>query len=212
MLKSVQTILHPPELKGKERRRYWLAVGGWFGCLIGLLGIFFSIFFAFLYILEKIFGEPFLNELHAAWFLIPMCAGGIVTIILSDRLWSHLFIKSGYLTDAAAIRILSNRAPTQTSERRHRWLGQAVLLFIYGTFGLIAVWHRQWWVLVIVVPLALWGVFLIRNAWKEADQMLKGGPIPSASEERIRYIEKVIDERRPRDDDNGNQNTQTRLK
>jgi hypothetical protein len=66
----------------------------------------------------------------------------------------------------------------------------------------MAVWGGQWWVLVIVVPLAVWGVFLIRNAWKDADSMLAGGPIPPESEERMRYIEKVLDERRHRESEN----------
>ena len=122
-------------------------------------------------------------------------AVGLGSVIGGDRLWSRLFIQSGYLSDAAAIRILSNRAPTQTSERRHRWLGQAILLIVYGGMGVVAIMSKQWWALIIVIPLGVWGVFLIRNAWKEADVMLKGGAIPPASEERIRYIEKVLDDR-----------------
>lgn len=196
MLRSVQAILHPPELKGPERRRYWVAVVGWFGCMLGMLCVFFLLYFGVFYLLERAFGQSFLNNLNAGWVLVPMGAGGVITIQLSDHVWYRLFVLSGYLSDAATIRILSNRAPTQVSERRHRWIGPAVLLLIYGTFGTISVMHRQWWVLVIVVPLALWGVFLIRNAWKEVDTMLQGGPIPAASEERIEYIEKVLEERR----------------
>lgn len=197
MLKGVETVLHPPELKGKDRRRYWLAVGGWFGLLVGILTGLLVGFYLVLAPIEKSFPNLPFKEI--------VLIGGIAIVIggaiLSDRLWSRLFIQSGYLSDAAAIRILSNRAPTRTSERGHRWLGQAALLIIYGTLAVMAVMAKQWWVLIVVVPLASWGIFLIRNAWKEADQMLAGGAIPSASEERIRYIEKVLDERGQRDDE-----------
>jgi hypothetical protein len=169
-------------------------------CAGGLVGIF-------VYLCQWLLGEAFV-DFYAKWIiLIPFIILIPITIYLSDRLWSRLFIQSGYLSDAATIRILSNRAPTRTSERRHRWLGQAVLLFIYGTLGFMAVMARQWWVLVIVIPLALWGVFLIRTAWKEADQMLKGGAIPPASEERIRYIENVLHQRNPREGDDGGGDT-----
>lgn len=191
MLKSLEIILHPPELKGKDRRRYWLAVGGWFLLLILTLVALFCMLYGVMMVLE-----PYLQGMPIKeTVLVLVIVVGVGGVILSDRLWSRIFIQSGYLSDAAAIRILSNRAPTQTSERRHRWLGQAVLLIIYGTFGFMAVMGKQWWVLVIVVPLAIWGVFMIRNAWKEADVMLEGGAIPPASEERIQYIEKVLDDR-----------------
>lgn len=197
MLKSVHTILHPPELKGRERRRYWLAVTGWFvSTVLGGVGtaIPYIIFLAW----SETNAPRIIEFIDQNQILVPI---GIILLFIGgcfagNYIWYRLFILSGYLSDAAAIRILSNRAPTKTSERRHRWLGQVVLLFIYGTFGLIAVWHRQWWVLAIVVPLVIWGVVLIRNAWKEADAMLEGGSIPSDSEERIQYIEKVLEVRR----------------
>lgn len=197
MLKSVQTILHPPELKDKDRRRYWLAVVGWFVCLMFTLLVFFTILYALMVAVERYLPEITKTKEFVGALLIVV---GVSGIILSDRLWSRLFIHSGYLSDAAAIRILSNRAPTHKSERRHRWLGHALMLVIYGGMGIWAVLGRQWWMLVIVVPLGIWGVFLIRNAWKEADRMLAGGPIPSASEERIDYIEQVLDKRRQRND------------
>lgn len=193
MLKSVQAILHPPELKGRERRRYWLAVAGWLAITLSLLLVMGGGLLGIVWLCELVWGAAYRQYEELA--LLGLLIGGVVSVIYGDRLWYRLFIRSGYLSDAATIRLLSNRAPTRVSERRHRWLGQAWLLAIYGIFGFIAVWHEQWWVLVIVVPLAIWGVFLIRNAWKEADDMLKGGTIPPAAEERMRYIEKVLDDR-----------------
>lgn len=177
-----------------------MAVGGWFALIPTLLGIGFAVFgFGVITLAEHFPVVKQFVDRDENLLLIAGIAIIVVGVIGGDRLWSRLFIQSGYLSDAAAIRILSNRAPTRTSERGHRWLGQAMLIVIYGTLGFMAVMSKQWWILVIVVPLAIWGVFLIRNAWKEADQMLAGGAIPPASEERIRYIEKVLIERGQRD-------------
>lgn len=199
-LKFVQAILHPPELKGKDRRQYWLAVTGWLLLMVIMLLGVGSVVGIVVYSTQWLLGEAFVQS-HAQWIiLIPFITLIPIAIIFSDRLWTRLFIHSGYLSDAATIRLLSNRAPTRRSERRHRWLGHALMLAIYGGMGVWAVLGRQWWMLFIVVPLGAWGIFLIRNAWKESDRMLEGGPIPPASEERMDYIEKVLDKRRQRND------------
>ena len=195
MLKPVQAILHPPELKGKDRRRYWLAVVAWLFFMMMSLVLAGAAVGGIGYAIQSYYGEAFLNSYAVGILLVPFVIAIPIAILLSDNIWSHLFIHSGYLSDAATIRILSNRAPTRKSERRHRWFGQALMLVIYGGVGIWAILSEQWWMLVIVVPLGVWGIFLIRNAWKDADRMLEGGPIPPASEERIDYIEKVLDKR-----------------
>jgi hypothetical protein len=200
-LESVDAILHPPELKGRERLRYWLAVSAFLPIAATLLLLTGGGVVLVLWSLETSLGEEAVAP-YVEFFMFSILVCGLMSVFLGDRLWTRLFLKSGYLSDAAAIRILSNRAPTRKGERRHRWLGQAILLLIYGILGGMAVWGGQWWVLVIVVPLAVWGVFLIRNAWKDVDSMLAGGPIPPESEERMRYIEKVLDERRHRESEN----------
>jgi hypothetical protein len=194
MRRPLQEILHPAELKSGDRRRYWLAVAAWFGLQVGVLCAWGGVLLLMVWLIESRIGPEKLLPYEDA-LLIAVLVSIIVGAILTDYLWYRFFIRSGYLSDAAAIRLLSNRAPTLHGERRHRWLGQAVLLLIYGVLGFMAIMARQWWVLVMVAPLAVWGVFLIRNSWKETDAMLAGGPVPSASRERIEYIQKALEER-----------------
>lgn len=162
--------------------------------VLSLLGLMGGAILFLLWRFESYFESPAFKPYEDVLLIVGI-AIVIGSVIGGDRLWFRLFIQSGYLSDAATIRILSNRAPTKTGERRHRWLGQVILLIVYGVMGVVAIMAKQWWALIIVIPLGVWGVFLIRNAWKDADVMLKGGAIPPASEERIHYIEKVLDER-----------------
>lgn len=194
MRRSVDIILHPPELNGKERWRYWLSVTAWLILMLVSISLLNGLTYFGLWALIKAYGEGAVSAYEVIILIIGIL-NVIIGVVVGDRIWSRLFIQSGYLPDSATIRILSNRAPTQTSERRHRWLGQAILLLVYGGMGVAAAMAKQWWALIVVIPLGVWGVFLMRNAWKESDAMLKGGAIPPASEERIRYIEKVLDDR-----------------
>ncbi|MCL5059794.1 MAG: hypothetical protein M1449_04330 [Candidatus Thermoplasmatota archaeon] len=201
MLKSVQTILHPPELKGRERRRYWIAVGGWFAVILGLLSILGSALLLVVGWLEGHFGTAALSP-YGSLILACVLIIGVASVLGGDRLWLRLFILSGYLSDAATIRLMSNRAPSAVSERRHRWLGPALLIVIYGMVGFMGFMARQWWVLFVALPLLVWGLYLIRNAWKQADEMLSGGAIPPESEDRIGQIEQVLEARRKKGQEN----------
>jgi len=120
----------------------------------------------------------------------------IVSVLGGDRLWLRIFIQSGYLNDAATIRLMSNRAPTGRGERVHRWFGPLLLLAIYGALSFAGVMARQWWMLFLALPLLVWGLLLMHTARKQADEMLAGGPIPPESEERIQQIEQVLETRR----------------
>lgn len=195
MLKSVHTILHPQELKGREHRRYWIAVLGWFVVMLGLLAVLGGALLVVVWGLEERFGTAALAPYESLIFGsgIVIC---IVGVLGGDRLWLHLFINSGYLSDATTIRLMSNRAPTERGERVHRWLGPSLLLAIYGTLAIMAVMAHQWWVLFVALPLLIWGLLLMHMARKQADEMLAGGYVPPDSEERIQQIEQVLDARR----------------
>lgn len=195
MLKSVDFILHPPELRGRDRWRYWLSAIAWLVIIVSCMTALNGLLYLIAWMLIEIYGEEGVSK-YEELFLVVGIINVIIGVLGGDRIWSRLFIQTGYLSDAATIRVLSNRAPTITGERRHRWLGQAILLVVYVGIGIAAMMAKQWWLLIIVVPLGVWGIFLVRSAWKDAENMLSGGPIPPASEERIEYIEKVLDERR----------------
>lgn len=194
-LQSLNAILHPSELKGRDRRRYWVAVATWLVLVLALFALFSAVLILGTWLLISAFGEEIFKP-YEHLFLVAIIVNGVAGVFLGDRVWLYLFIKCDYLSDAALIRILSNRAPTRKDERRQRWIGQVVLLLIYGTLGVMAIVSGQWWVLVFAVPLAIWGVVWLLKEWSETENVLAGGPMRPESEERIRYIDEILDERR----------------
>lgn len=192
---SVDQILAPAELNGRDLRRYWLAVCGWFGFVLsGFLLVAASIVLL-AYYLETLFPvstlQPYLGPamgLSAILAVAAICAG--------HHLWFLLFIRSNYLSDSAAIRILSNRAPTLSAESWRFRIGQILLIVIYGGFGVLAAHNGLWWILVIAAPLMLWGLVALRTNRKDVARMLAGGSVASGYAERISFITKVLDERR----------------
>lgn len=194
MLKSVQTILHPPELSRRDRRRYWIAVGGWFLVVLGLLGALGGMQLIVVWWLERRFGIAVLAAYDSVMLIFGLTIV-IVSVLGGDRLWLRLFILSGYLSDAATVRLMSNRAPTQVSERHHRRLGAMLLLTTYGMLVFMGFMARQWWVVLVALPLLVWGLYMMRNARKQADEMLSGGAIPPESEKRMEDIQRVLEAR-----------------
>lgn len=145
--KPFQEMLHPPDLRGKEKRGYWLAAG-WFACTFGLLVLPGTVIIAVTYGMERVLDEEFLKA-HGLWFLGATLVVMIAAFILGNGLSGHLFTRFGYLSDAAVIRIMSNRVPTKASERNHRSIGYSIPILIGGFLAWIA-WREQ----------AYWGVLI----------------------------------------------------
>jgi hypothetical protein len=197
MLNSVQVILHPPELHGRDHRRYWIAVLGWFAIMLGLLVFLGSALLTVIWWLEQLAGTADLAP-YESLILGAVIIIGMLSVLGGDRLWLRLFIQSGYLSDATTIRLMTNQAPTGRGERVHRWLGPLLLLAIYGTLSFAGYMARQWWVLFVSIPLLIWGLVLMRVAHKQADEILVSGDLPPDSKARIQQIEQILEDRQAR--------------
>ena len=193
--KPFQEILHPPELRGKEKRRYWLAVGGWFACTFGFLVLSGAVIMMVTYYAVLIFGESRMSK-HSLWFLGVGLVVMIAAFILGDRLWGRLFTKSGYLSDAAVIRIMTNRAPTKTSERGHRAIGYSIPILIGGFIAWIAWREQAYWGVLGAVAFGGWLLFSVWSGWKQSDAIKQSEQTLSPDvEKRARDIQKALDER-----------------
>lgn len=195
MHKPFHDVLHPPELQGRERRRYWIAVGGWFVFTLGGLGFFGSILLAVVERLENVYG-PTSNFLvtvfgpNDEWLL----AIGILIVVLSfflgDYLWGKVFVKSGYLSPAAAIRIRTNRAPTARGERIHRRLSLTYAALIPLLF-IGVVWYLEtYWLIAVVLVFGVWFFLRIWAGWKQSDAMI-AGQAPYAEDEVKRVLHDI---------------------
>jgi len=197
MHKPFHDVLHPPELQGRERRRYWIAVGGWFVAvtsivsLIGLLNVLAA------YWAENRFTEEWLaryDYLMLPLLLVSMSSG----ILLGDYLWGKIFVKSGYLSPAAAIRIRTNRAPTARGERRHRKLSLSLSVLIPLGIAGLGVYTAQYWMIPFMLVVGLWLFFSVRAGWKQADAMMAGQePYP---EDEVKRVLHDIDPDRKQED------------
>jgi len=184
MHKPFYDVLHPPELQGRERRRYWVAVGGWFVFMLSGMGLCFGGLAGAIWALQSTYGdEVFANDNWVLWSGL-LC--GVIGILLGDYLWGKVFVKSGYLSPAAAIRIRTNRAPTARGERAHRKLSLSLAVLIpLGIAGLGA-YAGQYWLIPFMLILGLWLFKSIWAGWQQSDAMIAGqAPYPDDEVKRV---------------------------
>lgn len=185
MHKPFHDVLHPPELQGRERRRYWIAVGGWFVLTMACLALSLTLWIGVLVLIE---GESFLSDRTPAkpyglWGVL-VCV--VVGAFLGDYLWGKVFVKSGYLSPAAAIRIRTNRAPTARGERIHRRLSLTYAALIPLLFSGVAWYLETYWLIAVILPFGAWFVLMIWAGWQKADAMMAGQvPYPEAEVRRV---------------------------
>lgn len=199
MHRPFHDVLHPPELHGRERRRYWIAVVGWFVITIGGLGFYGSILLAVVKRLESAYGPNFtVFGLGDEWLLTAVILLVFLSAFLGDYLWGKVFVKSGYLSPAAAIRIRTNRAPTARGERMHRRLSLTYAALIPLLFMGVAWYLETYWLIPVVLVLGAWFVLMIWAGWQRADDMMAGGaPYP---EDEVKRVLHDIDPEKNRDD------------
>ena len=123
-------------------------------------------------VVEKEYGESALT--NAKWVLWVGLACGPAGILLGDYLWGKVFVKSGYLSPAAAIRIRTNRAPTARGERAHRRLSLSLSVLIPLGIAGLGVYTGQYWLIPFMLILGLWLFISIRAGWQQADDMMAG--------------------------------------
>ena len=194
MHKPFHDILHPPELQGRERRRYWIAVGGWFVFTIGGIGFYGSILLFIAKYLERSYGDNFMMAafgLADEWLLAVVLLVGVISFFGGDYLWGKAFVKSGYLSPAAAIRIRTNRAPTARGERNHRRLSLTLAVLIPLLFMGVAWYLEAYWLIAVVLVFGAWFFIMIWAGWQRADDMVaERSPYP---EDEVRRVLHDID-------------------
>lgn len=185
MHKPFHDILHPPELQGRERRRYWMAVGGWFVFMMTCLILSLALWIGILVLIE---GESFFSDETPAkpYGLWGVLVFTVIGIFLGDYLWGKVFVKSGYLSPAAAIRIRTNRAPTARGERIHRRLSLSLAVLIPLGIAGMGAYAGQYWLIPFMLIMGLWLFTSLWAGWQQADDMLAGqAPYPDDEVKRV---------------------------
>lgn len=183
MRKPFHDILHPPEVKGGGQRRYWIAVVAWLVMMQIMLAASGGILFAVVTALEDRMGTEALRP-YETWILMSLLFTGMASILLSDQLWGKLFVKSGYLSPEAAIRIRTNRAPTTKGERIHRRISLSLSVLI-PVFLIYVGWYLDsWWMMGLAFLVGVWLFVSVWAGWKGADAMIAGDLQPPADLEK----------------------------
>lgn len=177
----LEPVTPPSELGKRERRRYYVAYGCWFilmmvGLSAGLIASLFTAFSAIngvealsggiRAVLQAMSDPEYSRENEAIW--IPLMIGfGSVGFVAGNIFWYLLFIKSGYLSHAAAQRLKDNRAPTERGERIRVAIGYVTYLLISFGFGIPMVIYGEGTPLHIFTAIGLngMGVFIAVHAF-----------------------------------------------
>lgn len=173
MRKPFHDILHPPEVKGGGQRRYWIAVVAWFAMMFAMLFILGGVLLAVVAALEARIGTEALRQ-YDTWLLISVMLTGVASILLSDQLWGKLFVKSGYLSPEAVIRIRTNRAPTAGGEQIHRRISLSLSILV-PIFLICVGWYlHSWWMMGLAALVGVWLFVSVWAGWKKAGAMIAG--------------------------------------
>ena len=65
-----------------------------------------------------------------------MLVFGLLGFLVGTFIWHRLFVKSGYLSQAAVQRLSTNRAPTERGERIRVGIGYVTYLLIFFGLGI----------------------------------------------------------------------------
>lgn len=133
----------PPELGRLERRRYYVAFGIWFllmlaglsvGFIVGVVAVF-GLIDGSQAIWKAMVDPSYSRQFGHIW--LPISLGtAVLGFFAANALWYLLFVKSGYLSYAAAQRLADNRAPTERGERIRVGIGYVVYLLILFGLGI----------------------------------------------------------------------------
>lgn len=171
MHKYFHNILHPPEVEGSQQKRYWVAVACWFFLVVlsimlpGILGYFVAVS------LEENLGSDALRpyEMWVLTILLGLIGGGV---FIGNYLWSLIFVKTGFLSPEAVIRIQTNRAPSAKGERIHRRISLSLSVLI-PVFLIYVGWYlHSWWFMAVAALLGIWLFISVWAGWKEADALI----------------------------------------
>ncbi|MCL5061189.1 MAG: hypothetical protein M1449_12405 [Candidatus Thermoplasmatota archaeon] len=194
MRKPFHDFLNPPEVKGGGQRRYWIAVVAWLVMMLTTLIILSGILLAVVAILETRMGTEALRP-YDMWLFMSLIFVLIASILLSDQLWGRLFVKSGYLSPEAVVRIRTNRAPTAKGEKIHRRISLSLSILIPVFLVCVGWYLHSWWMMGLAALLGVWLFVSVWAGWKKADAMIEGKlPPPEGADRVLRDIEHQAEE------------------
>lgn len=180
MRKPFQEVLHPPELKGLERRRYWIAAACWLPCvLMCMWGSYYLLVGAF----SWIYGDGFTKGNEAGNVVLWSSLALVGTcVFLGDYLWTKIFVSSGYLSNSTVIRLRTNRAPTAKGERIHRKLSLSLGILIPAFIAGLSWYVEQYWLIPLAMIFGLWLFVSLLGGWRRSDAIVEGREAYSKSE------------------------------
>jgi hypothetical protein len=132
----------PPELDRGEKRRYFVAYGVFFvlitlvptvGLVLGATAVF-GMYGGLDAIWRSAVDTNFSRELSQFWVPASI-SGGLLGFVAANALWNRIFIRSGYLSEAAVQRMRLNRAPTERGEKIRVGIGYVLYLAIFLGLG-----------------------------------------------------------------------------
>lgn len=149
-MRLFRDVLEPatslPELGKRERRRYYFAYG--FFVLLAILGLTVGFMIGVIAVFGSIGGSQsisraildpsYSHQFGHIWLPISL-ATAVLGFFAANGLWHFLFIKSAYLSHAAAQRLAHNRAPTERGEGMRVAIGYVTYLLIFFGLGIYMV-------------------------------------------------------------------------
>lgn len=191
MRKPFHEILHPPEVKGAQQHRYWIAVAGWFALILLGIAILGGLELWAVYLIEHRLGPNALTGvlgIDEIWLLAGTLMIGVLAIFLGDFLWGLVFIKTGYLSREAVIRIRTNRAPTARGEHIHRRISLSLAVLIPVALVWVGWYLESWLMMGLMLLLGVWLFWSIWAGWQNADAMVNGNQeLPPDLEKRVMH-------------------------
>lgn len=137
--------------------------------LMTLEGVLFVVVSA----LEERMGTEALRP-YETWILMSGLFAVVISALLGDQLWGRLFVKSGYLSPEAVIRIRTNRAPTAKGEKIHRRISLSLSILIPIFLVGVGWYLNSWWMMGLAALVGIWLSVSVWAGWKKADAMIAG--------------------------------------
>ena len=140
----------PQELHREEKRRFYVAFVVWFmfmltgltcGLLVALVAAFVLIngvdafWIGGMKAVWRTSSDPEYSSQHNHVGLPLLIALGLLGFFSANALWGRLFVRSGYLSEAAVQRMRLNRAPTERGEKVRAGIGYVLYLAIFLGLG-----------------------------------------------------------------------------
>jgi uncharacterized membrane protein YwzB len=162
-----------PGFEPSDKRRYWLARLGWGICVLAMLGIHLACVAGTMWAVQYFAGDEFFARTGDTWILPLILLGIAPAVMVGDRLWFSLFVRSGYLSHVVANRILAGKALSKTNGHHHRLLGYLACLALTFVPMWLA-WRAEIYIGVLFFGgFGIWLFHRVRHEYAESSQASK---------------------------------------